>query len=62
MRTFSQHVTLFEREKVVVLDASGQVVHKVYRRHKADFNETLLQELKTVRSLFQKEGSTRFTI
>ena len=31
--------------KVVVLDASGQVVHKVYRRHKTDFNETLLQEL-----------------
>jgi predicted CoA-substrate-specific enzyme activase len=48
--------------KVVVLDASGQVVHKVYRRHKADFNETLLQELKRVRSLFQGEGTPRFTI
>ncbi len=48
--------------KVVVLDASKEVVHKVYRRHKADFNETLLQELKTVRSLFQREGSIRFTI
>ena len=48
--------------KVVVLNTFKEVVHKVYRRHKADFNETLLQELKTVRSLFQKEGSTRFTI
>ncbi len=46
--------------KVVVLDTSKQVVHKVYRRHKADFNETLLQELKRVRSLFQ--GNSRFTI
>ena len=31
--------------KVVVLDTARQVVHKVYRRHKANFNETLLQEL-----------------
>lgn len=48
--------------KVVVLDTARQVVHKVYRRHKANFNETLLQELKRVRSLFQGVGGTRFTI
>src|SRR5690554_4263784 len=48
--------------KIVVLDRFGEVKHKVYRRHKADFNQVLLQELQQVRSLFQKEGSTEFTI
>lgn len=48
--------------KIVVLDRFGEVKHKVYRRHKADFNQVLLQELQQVRSFFQKEGSTQFTI
>lgn len=48
--------------KIVMLDTSGEVIHKVYRRHKTDFNEILLEELNQVMSLYQKAATTEFTI
>jgi len=38
--------------KVIVLDCFNKIIYKIYRRHKADFNEILIEELSNVISLF----------
>ena len=45
--------------KVVVLNDRNEIIYKVYRRHKADFNTLFVEELNTVTSLFP---DCRFTI
>lgn len=45
--------------KVVVLNDWNEIIYKVYRRHKADFNTLFVEELNTVTSLFP---DCRFTI
>ena len=48
--------------KVVVLNPDNNVVYKVYRRHKADFSEILVEELWEVMSRFQQGDTTEFTM
>lgn len=45
--------------KIVVLDNSLEIVHKVYRRHQANIQETFIEELKSVTTLFPE---TKFKI
>jgi len=45
--------------KVVVLNDRNEIIYKVYRRHKADFNTLFVEELNTVTSRFP---DCRFTI
>lgn len=45
--------------KVVVLNSQNEIVYKVYRRHKADFNTLFIEELNHVMSRFP---DSRFTI
>lgn len=45
--------------KVVVLNELNELIYKVYRRHKADFNTLFVEELKHVISLFP---DTRFRV
>ncbi len=45
--------------KVVVLNDRNEIIYKVYRRHKADFNTLFVEELNTITSRF---SDCRFTI
>lgn len=45
--------------KVVVLNDRNEIIYKIYRRHKADFNTLFVEELNTVTSRFP---DCRFTI
>lgn len=45
--------------KVVVLNKSNELIYKVYRRHKADFNTLFVEELRHVISRFP---ATRFRV
>lgn len=45
--------------KVVVLNDWNEIIYKIYRRHKADFNTLFIEELNTVTSRFP---DCRFTI
>ena len=45
--------------KVVVLNDRNEIIYKVYRRHKADFNTLFVEELNTVTSRFP---DCRFTM
>lgn len=38
--------------KVIVLDCLNEIIYKVYRRHKADVNAILIEELSKIRSWF----------
>ncbi|MDL2262437.1 acyl-CoA dehydratase activase-related protein [Bacteroidales bacterium OttesenSCG-928-I21] len=45
--------------KVIILDNENSVVHKVYRRHKADINNVFKEELNTI---IEKFPNAKFTI
>ena len=45
--------------KVVVLNFLGEIIYKVYRRHKAAFNKLLIEELNNIKSL---SPGSKFTI
>lgn len=38
--------------KVVVLSRVGEIVHKTYKRHKADFNSIFIEELRNIEAMF----------
>jgi predicted CoA-substrate-specific enzyme activase len=42
--------------KFVVLNTAGEIVYKAYRRHKANIQETLTNELSRLKALFGKAG------
>lgn len=45
--------------KVIVLDCLNKIIYKVYRRHKADFNKILIEELNNIITRF---SDRKFTI
>lgn len=45
--------------KVIVLNCLNEIIYKVYRRHKADFNTLFVEELNNIISRFP---DSRFTI
>ena len=38
--------------KVVILNSADEIVYKVYKRHKADFNKIFIEELEKISSQF----------